>query len=92
MIDRFCLWLLRLGRAGGKGNRNCYEKVTHELLHYFIDEYEEQVAAGLPKIIRQKYVSDVVLQNFLKQKQERIVIEVAEIIVRKSLATFIIAE
>lgn len=66
--------------------------LTHELLHYFIDEYEEEVAIGLPQIIRQQYMTDVLLQNFLKQNEEKIVIELAQIIIRKSLASSIIAE
>ncbi|TET47980.1 hypothetical protein E3J59_01290 [Candidatus Aerophobetes bacterium] len=61
--------------------------VTHELLHYFIDEYEKQVAAGLPKIIRKKYQSDVLGYNFLKHKEEEIVIDLSKIIIHESLAT-----
>jgi len=61
--------------------------VTHELLHYFIDEYEKQVATGLPKIIRKKYQSDVLGYNFLKHKEEEIVIDLSKIIIRESLTT-----
>jgi hypothetical protein len=59
--------------------------VTHELLHYFIDEYEKQVANGLPQIIREKYRTDVLLYNFLKQKEEEIVIDLSKIIIQESL-------
>ncbi len=61
--------------------------VTHELLHYFIDEYEKQVAAGLPKIIRKKYQSDVLGYNFLIHTEEEIVIDLSKIIIHESLAT-----
>lgn len=61
--------------------------VTHELLHYFIDEYEKQVATGLPKIIRKKYQSDVLGYDFLKHKEEEIVIDLSKIIIRESLTT-----
>ena len=60
--------------------------VTHELLHYFIDDYEEEVTVGLPQIIRQQNVAGLPLQNFLKQNEEEIVIELSQIIIRKSMA------
>jgi len=65
--------------------------VTHELLHYFIDEYEKQVKAGLPKIIRKKYQSDVLGYNFLKHKEEEIVIDLSKIIIRESLTTSLLS-
>lgn len=61
--------------------------VTHELLHYFIDEYEKQVKAGLPKIIRKKYQTDILGYNFLRNKEEEIVIDLSKIIIRESLIT-----
>ena len=61
--------------------------VTHELLHYFIDEYEKQVKTGLPKIIRKKYQSDVLGYNFLRNKEEEIVIDLSKIIIQESLIT-----
>jgi len=61
--------------------------VTHELLHYFIDEYEKQVKAGLPKIIRKRYQSDVLGYNFLRNKEEEIVIDLSKIIIHESLIT-----
>ncbi len=64
--------------------------VTHELLHYFVDEYEKEVTAGLSDEIRRKYATHVLAPNFLKQKEEEIVTELAQIIVRKSLASAIL--
>ncbi len=61
--------------------------VTHELLHYFIDEYEKQVKAGLPKIIRKKYQTDVLGYDFLKHKEEEIVIDLSKIIIHEILIT-----
>ncbi|GAI72867.1 unnamed protein product, partial [marine sediment metagenome] len=61
--------------------------VTHELLHYFIDEYKKQVDTGLPKIIRKKYQSDVLGYDFLKHKEEEIVIDLSKIIIHESLIT-----
>lgn len=57
--------------------------VTHELLHYFIDEYEEEVMDGLPDIIKQQNVGFVPLQYFLKGNEERIVTQLAKIIIRR---------
>jgi len=57
--------------------------VTHELLHYFIDEYEEEVMDGLPDIIKQQNVGFVPLQYFLKGNEERIATQLAKIIIRR---------
>ncbi len=59
--------------------------ITHELLHHFIDEYEKEVATGLPQIIRKKYQSDVLGYDFLKYKEEEIVVDLSQIIIRESL-------
>lgn len=66
--------------------------VTHELLHYFNDECGEEVVLGFPQIIRQQCPSSLSLQAFLKQNEEAIVVELSQIIIRKSLASFLIAE
>ncbi len=66
--------------------------VTHELLHYFIDEYEEEVAQALPEIITNQNRTELPLRDFLKQNEEEIVINLAQIIIRKSLAGFVLKE
>ena len=57
--------------------------VTHELLHYFIDEYEEEVIDGLPQIIKNQNVGFVRLEYFLKGNEERIVTQLSKIIIRR---------
>lgn len=66
--------------------------VTHELLHYFIDEYEEEVIHGLPEVITRQNRTGLPLQNFLKENEEEIAINLAQIIIRKSLAGFVLQE
>ena len=61
--------------------------ITHEGLHLFIDEYGKQVKAGLPEIIRRKYQGDVLGYNFLKYKEEEIVVDLSKIIIQDSLTT-----
>jgi len=60
--------------------------VCHELLHYFVDEYEEEVIAGLPEIIKKQNVGPlgVSWHYFLKGNEERIVDQLSKIIVRRS--------
>ena len=66
--------------------------VTHELLHYFIDEYEEEVAQALPEVITSQNRIGLPLRDFLKQNQEGIVINLAQIIIRKNLAGSVLNE
>jgi len=62
--------------------------VTHELLHYFIDEYEEAVIDGLPEIITKQNAGFVPLQYFLKGNEERIVTQLAKIMIRRGEHSF----
>lgn len=62
--------------------------VAHELVHHFVDEYQEQVIAGLPQVIMQRNVSNLPLENFIKQHEEEIASELPQIIIRKNLASF----
>lgn len=64
--------------------------VCHELLHYFVDEYEEEVIAGLPEIIKKQNVGPlgVAWHYFLKGNEERIVDQLSKIIVRRSEHSF----
>ncbi len=64
--------------------------VCHELLHYFVDEYEEEVIAGLPEIIKKQNVGPlgVSWHYFLKGNEERIVDQLSKIIVRGSEHSF----
>jgi hypothetical protein len=50
------------------------------------DEYEEEVAQALPEIIASQDRTELPLRDFLKQNEEEIVINLAQIIIRKSLA------
>lgn len=62
--------------------------VTHELIHYFIDEYEDVVIEALPEVITRENRSDLALRDFVKQNEEEITINLAQIIIRKSLAGY----
>jgi len=62
--------------------------VTHELLHYFIDEYEEAVIDGLPEMITKQNAGFVPLQYFLKGNEERIVTQLAKIMIRRGEHSF----
>ena len=55
--------------------------VAHELIHHFVDEYQEEVIAGLPQIIVQKNVAHLPVENFIKQHEEEIAIELSQIII-----------
>ena len=66
--------------------------ITHELLHYFIDEYEEEVAQALPEVITSQNRGGLPLRDFLKQNEEEIVINLAQIIIRKSLVGSVLNE
>lgn len=64
--------------------------VSHELLHYFVDEYEEEVIAGLPQIIKKQNAGPlgVAWHYFLKGNEERIVDQLSKIIIRRSEHSF----
>ncbi len=66
--------------------------ITHELLHHFIDEYEEEVVEGLPEVITKQNRTGLPLRDFLKQNEEEIVINLSQIIVQKSLAGFVLGK
>lgn len=66
--------------------------VTHELLHYFIDQYKEEVAQALPEVITSQNRTGLPLRDFLKQNEEEIVINLAQIIIQESLAGFVLKE
>ncbi len=61
--------------------------VAHELIHHFIDEYKDEVAAGLPQVITQRNTTDLPLQDFIDQHEEEIATELPQIIIRQSLAS-----
>lgn len=63
--------------------------VTHEFIHYYIDEYEEEVAAGLPEIVKQRNVSSLPPQKYLKQNEEVITIELSRFIISWSEHSFL---
>lgn len=62
--------------------------VVHELIHYFIDEYQEEVISGLPQVITQRNTTDLSLQDFISQHEEEIAMELSQIIIRQNLANF----
>lgn len=62
--------------------------VAHELIHHFVDEYQEELIAGLPQVITQRNVADLPLQDFLGRHEEKIALELSKIIIGKSLASF----
>jgi len=65
--------------------------VAHELTHHFIDEYQEEVIAGLPQVITQRNTTNFSLGDFISQHEEEIAIELPQIIIRKNLASFALA-
>ena len=62
--------------------------VAHELLHHFVDEYQEQVISGLPEVITQRNTSDLPLNDFITEHEEEIVTELSQIMIRQNLASF----
>ncbi len=64
--------------------------VAHELVHHFIDEYQEEVISGLPQVIIQRNVTGFSLQDFIRQQEEEITFELSRIIIRKNLASFVL--
>ncbi len=62
--------------------------VAHELIHHFVDEYQEELIAGLPQVITQRNTTNLSLANFVSQHEEEIAVELPQIIIRKNLASF----
>lgn len=62
--------------------------VAHELIHHFVDEYQEELIAALPQVITQKNTTNLSLANFVSQHEEEIAMELPQIIIRKNLASF----
>ena len=62
--------------------------VVRQLIHYFFDEYQEDVVSSLPQVITQKNTTNLSPANFVSQHEEEIAIELAQIIIRKNLASF----
>ena len=62
--------------------------VAHELIHHFVDKYQEELIAGLPQVITEKNTANLSLANFVSQHEEEIAMELPQIIIRKNLASF----
>jgi len=62
--------------------------VVHELIHYFIDEYQDEVISSLPQVITQRSTTDLSIGEFVSQHEEEITAELSQIIIRKNLASF----
>ncbi|TET09566.1 hypothetical protein E3J84_05000 [Candidatus Aerophobetes bacterium] len=62
--------------------------VTHELIHYFVDEYQEEVISGLPQVVTQRNTTDFSLEGFISQHEEEITVQLSQIIIHKNLASF----
>ena len=62
--------------------------VAHELIHYFIDEYQVEVADNLPQVITQRNTTNLPLDDFIREHEEEIATELSQIIIRQSLASF----
>ncbi len=62
--------------------------VTHELIHYFVDEYQEEAISGLPQVITQRSTTDLPIGDFISQHEEEIAIELSQIMIRQNLASF----
>jgi len=56
--------------------------ITHELIHYLIDQYEGQVILGLPQTIKKRKAKRVRWDYFLKGNEEQIADELAKIILQ----------
>lgn len=63
--------------------------IAHECLHYCIDEHEQAVVERLPEIIKQQKDQGTSLRDFLLENEERIVIELSQIIIQKYLAPYL---
>jgi len=62
--------------------------VAHEVVHHFVDEYQEELIAGLPQVITQRNTTNLSLANFVSQQEEEIAIELPRVIIQKNLASF----
>jgi len=62
--------------------------VVHELVHYFIDEYQDDVISNLPQVITQRSTTDLPIGEFVSQHEEEITVELSQIIIRQNLASF----
>lgn len=62
--------------------------VAHELIHYFVDEYQEELIAGLPQVITQRNVKDLPFEDFIRQHEEEVAMKLPRIIIQKNLASF----
>ncbi len=62
--------------------------VAHELIHHFVDEYQEELIAGLPQVITQKNTTNLSPANFVSQHEEETAMELSQIIIQKNLASF----
>ena len=62
--------------------------VVHELIHYFFDEYQDEVISSLPQVITQRSTTDLSIGEFVSQHEEEITAELSQIIIRKNLASF----
>ncbi len=62
--------------------------VAHELIHHFVDEYQEELIAALPQVITQKNTNNLSPANFLSQHEEEIAAELSQIMIRKNVASF----
>lgn len=62
--------------------------MAHEYLHYCTDEHERMVVEALPELIRRQGGGSISLRNFLLKNEERIVIELSQIIIQKYLASY----
>jgi len=61
--------------------------VAHELIHHFVDEYQEEVISGLPQVITQRNTTNLPLDDFITEHEEEIATELPQIIIRQSLAS-----
>jgi len=61
--------------------------VAHELIHYFVDEYQVEVADNLPQVITQRNTTNLPLDDFIREHEEEIATELSQIIIRQSLAS-----
>ncbi len=62
--------------------------LVHELVHYFFDEYQDEVISSLPQVITQRSTTDLPIGDFISQHEEEITVQLSQIIIRKNLASF----
>jgi len=61
--------------------------VAHELIHHFVDEYQDEVTAHLPEVITKRNTTNLPLDDFIREHEEEIATELPQIIIRQSLAS-----